>query len=301
MTNRVRRTVVTVVLALVWTAVPGGQTKPVNVVFENFTSVTVNVLTFPSLDPECRVRSSFSEFSVPPSPQGGPSVSVTRGAASPLCYQFSYSNPKTVIGGQGRALPGSTVSIKAFSLAQLPAPPVRASQAGSCPSCEAPPIEILPASIPGAFGNVDGEWTRYVRQFAKWRDFTAPPQTRTTCTREWWGDWPWPATGQWRTCVEWQLDCKWTDHVALLEVTGKAIDRQTFDTTIEQCVQRDADVVLQIGLAADELLSGGQPQWTHVLEQTLDVCLKAISGNPSLSARIRRTKELQPQWNRCPA
>jgi hypothetical protein len=60
------------------------------------------------------------------------------------------------------------------------------------------------------------------QEIAVWNDPLTLPQTRTDCIGYASGDWPWPATGGWKTCNQWRTQTRVMQVHASLITSGPA-------------------------------------------------------------------------------
>lgn len=58
------------------------------------------------------------------------------------------------------------------------------------------------------------------QKVAQWGDPLTPPQSRTKCVSYASGNWPWPATGGWKTCNGWGTDWRHMEVEAFLVFNG---------------------------------------------------------------------------------
>lgn len=58
------------------------------------------------------------------------------------------------------------------------------------------------------------------QKIGSWTDPLTLPESRTQCNSWASGNWPWPATGGWKTCTGWKTEFRHMEVEAFFDVTG---------------------------------------------------------------------------------
>jgi hypothetical protein len=92
------------------------------------------------------------------------------------------------------------------------------------------------------------------RKIAQWPDPLTPPKSTTECIAWASGDWPWPATGGWKTCSEWKTTWSHVEVEAFLDFNGPDDIVEDAKNAVIDCALVAAAAGGAVGFATDGAL-----------------------------------------------
>ena len=105
-------------------------------------------------------------------------------------------------------------------------------------------------------------------KIGSWTDPLTPPEARTECNSWATGNWPWPASGTWRTCTGWKTEFRHFEVEAFLDATGPDNIVQDAINAVGVCIVVAAATAAIAGAATDGVAVAATAQiaFTQCLE-----------------------------------
>lgn len=132
----------------------------------------------------------------------------------------------------------------------------------------------------------------FEHRLARWKDPLTLPKSRMECVKWASGDWPWPASGGWKTCVGHAYQWQWMYVTAHLKVHMKT--PQDIANQVQECLSSGAVAGVLAG-AVDAFLTGGVTAFETAKVTAVTVissCLTDKLGEELVTANI----ETSSRW-----